>query len=63
MPVLSDVPLTGPTILSWPVDFTALGLPPGTFALLLALVSGPAPSVGESDNTLQAAERNVRTLV
>jgi hypothetical protein len=52
-----------PAILSWTVDFAALGLAPGSFALLLALVSGPAPSVGESDNTLQATERNVRTLV
>jgi hypothetical protein len=52
-----------PAILSWTVDFTALGLVAGGFAVLLVLVTGPAPNPGESDTTLQAVERSARTLI
>ncbi len=46
-----------PAILTWSVDFATLGFAAGTFVMLLALTSGPAPS------TLTSAERTVQTLV
>jgi hypothetical protein len=52
-----------PATPSWMVDFNALGFAPGDFAMLVALVSGPAPSAGESDNQLRSVERNVQTLI
>ena len=52
-----------PAILTWTVDFAALGLAAGSFALLVALVSATSIDVGATDNTLQATERTVRTLI
>jgi hypothetical protein len=52
-----------PAVVTWPADFGALGFAAGSHVLLVALSSATSPIVGASDNTLQSAERNVRTLV
>jgi hypothetical protein len=52
-----------PTILSWDVDFAALGMAAGSFALLAVLVTATSAVVGATDNTLQSTERNIRTLI
>ena len=52
-----------PAVVTWPVDFATLGFAPGTHVLLVALASATTPIAGASDNTLQSAERSVRTLI
>ena len=52
-----------PSVLSWTVDFAALGLAAGSNALLLALASATSGIAGATDNTLTAADRTVRTLI
>ena len=52
-----------PAVVTWPVDFATLGFAPGTHVLLVALASATSPIAGASDNTLQSAERSVRTLI
>lgn len=52
-----------PVVVSWTVDFTALGFAAGDHVMLVALASATSAAVGAADNQIRSVERNLQTLV